>query len=111
MRRGALVGLVCVAIAGPSIAAAQQESRHSVVPEGGFVPDSVTAVRIAVAVWTPMYGARQIRGQAPYHATLRDSVWTVEGTLHCGGASCRGGMAVAEIAKRDGRILRVSHGR
>lgn len=110
MGRGIWVGLLCVAIAGPSVAAAQQE-RHSYAPPSGFVPDSATAVRIAVAVWTPIYGARQIRSEAPYQATLRDSVWTVTGSLHCGGRACRGGVAQVEIAKRDARILRVSHGR
>lgn len=111
MRQGLLVGLVWTALAGPSLAAAQQESRHAYVAPQGLVPDSATAVRIAVAVWTPIYGARQIRSEAPYRATLRDSVWTVQGSLPCGGLACPGGVALAEIAKRDGRILRVSHGR
>jgi hypothetical protein len=112
MKRSVLVCLVCAAIAGPSVVAAQQEPRPAYEPPQGFVPDSATAVRIAVAVWTPIYGRTEIRSEAPYRATLRDSVWTVVGSFHCErGVTCLGGVAVAEIAKRDGRIIRVSHGR
>lgn len=89
---------------------AQRPASDSYAPPNGFVPDSLTAVRIAVAVWTPIYGEKQIRNEAPYHATLRDGVWTVEGSLNCEGA-CPGGVALAEIEKGDGRILRVIHGR
>ena len=50
---------------------------------------------------------RRIRRQRPYHASLEGDVWRVVGYLppdHVGGT------ALAEIAKRDGRILRVIHG-
>lgn len=40
-------------------------------------------------------------------AILRDGVWYVEGSLPKG---LVGGVAIAEIAKDDGRILRISHG-
>ena len=81
---------------------------HSYVPPAGFVPDKATAVRIAVAVWIPIYGEKNIKGETPYHAALRNGVWTVEGSLPKGWV---GGVAIAEISKRDGRILRVSHGK
>ena len=32
--------------------------KHSHVPPNGFVPDSETAIRIASAVWTPIYGEK-----------------------------------------------------
>src|ERR1043166_8217020 len=38
---------------------AQTAAPHSYVPPHGFVPDSATAVRIAVAVWIPIYGEHQ----------------------------------------------------
>src|SRR5687767_6878242 len=84
----------------------QDPVRHSYVPPNGFVPDSLTAVRIAVAVWGPIYGDRQIASEHPLRASLRDSTWTVMGSLAPGEI---GGVAIAEIAKRDGRVLRVSH--
>jgi hypothetical protein len=108
MRRALAVAALCALTGLPWLVRAQRTQPHAYVPPNGFVPDSVTAVRIAVAVWTPIYGERQIRDEAPYRARLRDSIWTVEGSLPRGEV---GGLAVAEIAKRDGRILRVSHGK
>jgi hypothetical protein len=78
------------------------------LPPTGFVPDSATAVRIAVAVWIPIYGASQIRSEQPYVARLKDNVWTVTGTLPRGMV---GGTAEVRIAKSDGRILFVLHGK
>jgi hypothetical protein len=54
------------------------QSRQSYKPKNGFVPNQETAIRIAGAVWIPIYGAE--------------------------------GVAEIEIAKYDGRIIRVSHG-
>jgi hypothetical protein len=86
--------------------------RHSAsqgyVPPQGFVPDSATAVRIAVAAWIPIYGERHILSEQPFVATLKGNVWTVTGSLPQG-VGVRGGTAVARIAKRDGRVLLVGH--
>lgn len=82
--------------------------KHSARPAKGFVPDEKTAIRIAVAVWSPIYGEEHIENEKPYIASLKNGVWTVQGSLRKGWV---GGVAVAEIAKDDGRILRVSHSR
>src|SRR3989442_2867523 len=94
----------------PRVAYAQQATQ-GYVPPRGFVPDSATAVRIAVAVWIPIYGEREIMSEQPFVATLTDSVWTVAGSLPKppAGAAVAGGTAVVRIAKRDGRILFVQH--
>ena len=69
----------------------------------------MTAIKIAVAIWEPIYGEDQIAREKPYRARLdTNGVWVVEGSLPQGRL---GGIAVAEIAKNDGRILRVSHGK
>lgn len=79
-------------------------------PAAGFVPDEVTAVRIAEAVWIPLYGEKNILDQRPHRATLADGVWKVTGTLHCaGGGLCVGGTAYAEISRDDGQIILVTH--
>jgi hypothetical protein len=93
--------------------AAQVPPPHSYTPPDGFVPDSATAVAIAVAVWTPIYGASRIASERPYSATLEDGIWTVLGSLPEAppGYATVGGVALAEISKADGRILRISHGR
>lgn len=80
---------------------------HSYVPVDGFVPDEATAIRVAEAIWIPIYGAAAITAEQPIKATLKDGDWFVEGTCH----SEKGGVAVAEISKKDGRVLRVSHGK
>jgi hypothetical protein len=75
-------------------------------PEEGYVPDEETAIAIAVAVWNPIYGKKQIESEKPYHASLKNGVWTVTGSLPEGSD---GGTAIAEISKDNGRILRVIH--
>jgi hypothetical protein len=87
--------------------AAQQPDAHSYKPPNGFVPDSATAVRVAIAVWIPIYGDSLIMSQQPFVATLKDGIWTVTGTLPP--QYTQGGVAMARIAKRDGRILFVKH--
>lgn len=66
---------------GPSLAHGQADTTRGYVPPRGFVPDSATAVRIAVAVWTPIYGEQHIMSEQPFVATLSKGVWTVQGSL------------------------------
>jgi hypothetical protein len=87
----------------------------SYVPVRGCVPDAATAVKIAEAVLIPVYGEKQIVSERPFHATLKDDVWTVDGTLTCpdgkGGTTtiCIGGAASVKLSKRDARILFMIH--
>ena len=94
--------LVCVA------SSAQEPSRFTYKPPGGYVPDGATAIKIAVAVWEPIYGRGQIASEAPYSAKLKNGVWLVEGHLPEGSD---GGVAEIEISKESGEILRISHGK
>jgi hypothetical protein len=84
------------------------EPKHTYKPSGGYVPDAATAIKIAVAVWEPIYGRDHVAQKKPFHATLKDGIWTVEGSLP---PRTPGGVPEAEIAQRDGRILRISHGK
>ena len=104
-----IVTFIAVPLVALSSALAQETNPpHNYKPSQGYVPNAETAIRIALAVWEPIYGKKQIDSEKPYRATLRDGVWTVEGSLPPG---WRGGVAIAEISARDGTILRVSHGR
>lgn len=76
-------------------------------PEGGYVPDEETAIKIAVAVWIPIYGKEHIERKAPFKAVLKDCTWYVKGSLPQG---WKGGVPEAQISKDDGRILKVEHG-
>jgi hypothetical protein len=72
-----------------------------------LVPNSETAIKIAEAIWLPIYG-EQIYSETPFVATLMDStIWIVKGTLH----TALGGVAYIEIQKSDCKILRVTHGK
>jgi hypothetical protein len=113
MRKATLILFCAVGCLGIA-ALASEVTKHSAKPKDGLVPDAKTAIKIAVAVWEPIYGEAQIAGEKPYVARLdTNGVWIVEGSLPRGlfGSPVKGGVAVAEIAKGDGRILRVSHGK
>lgn len=104
----ALMALIGIATWGVSAVTAQ-ERKPSYMPKEGYVPDAKTAMRIAVAVWSPIYGEKKIQNEKPFRARLRRGVWTVTGSLPKGWD--HGGVAEADISKRDGRILRVIHGK
>jgi hypothetical protein len=80
-----------------------------VVSKGGFVPTASVAIQIAEAVSVPIYGEKWIASERPLKASLREGVWTVEGSMPSGEVA--GGVVEVRISKRDARILSVSHGR
>jgi hypothetical protein len=75
-------------------------------PKEGYVPDAATAIKIAEAVWIPIYGEETLKNEKPFTAQLVNGVWIVQGTLQKG---WDGGTAYAEISKETGRILNVIH--
>jgi hypothetical protein len=80
--------------------------QYSYRPPQGFVPDEKTAIRIAEAVLEPIYGEKAIADERPFRASLKDGLWTVEGTLPKGFA---GGVAIVQLWQNDGRIEAVVH--
>ena len=115
---------MCVLVFGTLLFAmtSQTPAEQNYKPQAGYVPDSTTAIKIAEAVLIPVYGEKTIASEQPFKATLKDDVWTVEGTLNCAGDEstvapgekslhiCDGGVALVEISKRDSHILRMTHG-
>jgi hypothetical protein len=78
------------------------------VPKKGFVPDEETAIKIAEAIWLPIYG-KNVLNEKPYWAILEgDSVWIVRGSLPKGMV---GGVPYIEIRKSNCEILKVEHGK
>lgn len=86
---------------------AADAQKHNYKPAAGYVPNQETAIRIAVAVWSPIYSKEQIEKQKPYKAILKRGIWYVTGSLPKGWV---GGVAEAEINKESGCIIRISHG-
>ena len=79
---------------------------HMILPKKGLVPDEKTAITIAVAIWIPIFGEKQIASQKPYVAILKNGKWIVTGTLSQG---MRGGTATAIISQMDGRVTQIGH--
>lgn len=77
-------------------------------PTHDVITDGETAVKITIAILEPIYGKEQIAREKPFKTILKNGVWTVEGTLS---SNKIGGVAVVQINKEDGRILKVSHGK
>jgi hypothetical protein len=84
------------------------QTQKNYIPKKGFVPNKETAIKIALAIWEPIYGKKHIDKQKPTIATLKDGIWYLHGTLPKG---CRGGTAMLEIDKKTGKILKVGHGK
>jgi hypothetical protein len=82
--------------------------KHNVKPVVGYVPNSESAITIAIAVWRPIYGRENIANQAPFTAVLNGNTWFVSGSLP---KATVGGVAIMEIDKISGKIIRVSHGK
>ncbi|SHM49602.1 YbbC/YhhH family protein [Mucilaginibacter sp. OK098] len=78
--------------------------------EDGYIPNSVSAIKVAEIVWLNVYGS-EINDEKPFIAKLKDGkVWIVVGTFN-GGKHAKGGVAYIEIQKSDGKILKVIHGK
>ena len=75
------------------------------IPEAGFVPDKTTAIKIAEAVWFPIYGEKNFKNK-PYKVKLENGIWYIEGYLP---PKVKGGVPYIEIQKKDGKILKVLH--
>jgi hypothetical protein len=77
-----------------------------------FVPDEVTAVRIAEAVFIPVYGEKHMKAERPFHARLDGDYWIVSGSV--GKPKSKdflvvGGTMMAEINRKTGEIRTVYH--
>ncbi len=80
------------------------KAESSALPSRGVVPDEITAVKVAEAIFLPIYGEEEVSRYRPYEATLKDGIWTVYGTLK---PSARGGTPTMTLQKNDGRVLDV----
>jgi hypothetical protein len=86
--------------------AATNGTHNPTLPAQGIVPDETTAVKIAEAVLPPIFGKEEVARYEPYHAQLKDGVWTVYGTLKPGS---RGGTPQMTVQKKDGKVIEVWH--
>lgn len=95
------------------VATLNAQSRKEISIKDGYVPNKETAIKIAEAIWLPIYGEK-IYQEKPFKAVLvKDSIWIVTGTLKDpgDGKDIVGGTAYIEIQKSDCKILKVIHGK
>ncbi len=76
-------------------------------PPNGVVPDSETAIDLAVVFLSKIYGKETIQQEKPFNAVFRDGYWVVYGSLPRGYQV--GGVAVIVIKKKNGEIINISH--
>jgi len=88
-------------------ATALRGQKHNYKPKAGYVPDAKTAIRIAEAVLSPIYGEEKILAERPFTAKLKNGTWIVQGALPEGH---EGGVAEIWISKDSCQVLRVTHG-
>jgi len=84
----------------------QQDARYSITPKNGFLPNSETAEGVAELILSSIYSRERILRQKPYQTSLRDGVWTVEGTRP---ANQLGGTFLIQLSQADARVIRVTH--
>lgn len=85
-----------------------ETSLHNLVDgKKDLINDSTTAITIAETVLFKNYGQKQIRDQRPYEIYKMRN-WSISGTLPRG---TRGGTFLIIINAKDGRIVRITHGK
>jgi hypothetical protein len=72
-----------------------------------IVPNEETAMKIAEVILFSIYG-QNIYNSRPYCIELKKGVWIIEGTLP---KKYKGGVPYIEIQKKDGKVLKVMHGK
>jgi len=90
------------------VASVKKGEHHDVRKLHEVVPTKETAIALAVAVWSGIYGKEKIEKEAPYQAIRIDDCWVVTGSLQVGRL---GGTPEAVIKAADGAFLNVSHGK
>ena len=77
-------------------------------PESGFIKSDSVAFDYGMSILKSIYGEDVLK-QKPFNLSLyNDSIWILEGTLPEG---VDGGVAHIEFEKRNGRIIKVNHGK
>lgn len=73
------------------------------------IPDDTTAIKIGEIYLNHRFGTQNIVENHPLKAAIiNDSVWKVTGTLP---PNFFGGVPEIHLAKKDGKVLKITHGK
>jgi hypothetical protein len=83
---------------------------YGFISSNGYIPDKETAIKIAKAIWQPIYGKRELF-LLSYDVKLEnESVWVIEGYSNLQIFFNKfGGGPIIKIDKFSGRVLYVGH--
>jgi hypothetical protein len=85
------------------------EIQHNVVDNKALIlKDSMNAVSVCEPILFSIYGKDNIMQQRPYEAYLVDNYWIIFGTLP---KDYSGGTFLVILNAKDGKILRITHGK
>jgi len=73
-----------------------------------LIRDKETAISIAESIVSNIFGKNTIIAERPYECYLVDGYWYVAGTLP---KNYKGGVFEIIISAKDGRIIRLGHGK
>jgi len=79
------------------------DAKPNYIPRQGVVPNKTTALRIAKAVLTPIYGKKAVEAEEPFVVTLKNGIWNIHGQER----PRVGGNLYVEISRKKGCILRI----
>jgi len=72
------------------------------------IPDRKTAIEVAEPILFKGYGEDHIIGEKPYNVYSIDGYWILTGTLPKG---YHGGTFLIILAAKDGRVIKIIHGK
>jgi len=73
-----------------------------------LIKDKVTAIAVAEPILFKIYGKKNIIDERPYECYLIDGYWYISGTLPKG---WKGGVFEIIISSKDGRTIKLIHGK
>jgi hypothetical protein len=76
------------------------------------IPDKQTAIAVAESILFRVYGKDQILSEKPYSVCFVDGYWLLGGTLkEAPGEIVVGGTFFIILSAKDGRVIKLTHGK
>jgi hypothetical protein len=95
------------------IKSALTDKIHKQILVDTIVKDRETAIAVAEPILFKIYGKKHIIGEKPYRVELVDGYWILSGSLpkHGPGEFVVGGTFLIILSSKDGRVIKLIHGK